>query len=1441
MGLQRWALLRVWVLLLPLAASSQQVSSQSRIVGPVDEGALVALRGNTHPLAQPQFDRGPAPPDLPMARMLLVLKRSPAQEAALEKLLDDQQDLNSPSYHQWLTPDQFGQQFGPSDQDIQTIAAWLRSHGFQVAAPSRGRTVIEFSGTAAQVQQAFHTEIHKFTVNGQDHWANVSDPQIPAALAPVVEGVASLHNFPKRPMYRLAKETFKPAGVGGANSSNSEFTIPASQCAISGNCYFVGPYDFATIYNVLPLWNATPPIDGTGQTIAILAESNISIGDVENFRSMFGLPANDPQVIVNGLNPGQVPDTETEADLDVEWSGAVAKGATIKLVVSAPTTSTAGVDLSAVYAIEKNVAPIISESFGECELFLGNAGNSFQNLIRQQAAAQGITFINSSGDEGSARCDPFSGSTPDPATHGLAVSGLASSPNGVAVGGTDFQNFGPNFSRVASPYWNLNNDANSASAKGYIPETTWNSNCTNNVFVILGAGASPEGSCNNPRLVKSVYTGGGGGGRSSCTVSDGINPSSCSSGYAKPSWQSAPGVPADGVRDIPDVSLFASSGFMDSSYIICQADQILPAYQPCSLSAPFGSFLAIGGTSASAPAFAGILALVNQFTNSSGLGNANYALYKMASSSVQTSHTCGATLSPSPQCIFYDVTSGTNEVPCATGSPNCDTSNDSDLFGVLSGYSAAAGYDLATGLGSVNAFNLAHNWMGPTTKSMTTLSMSSQNGTSPISITHGQNVNFDIAVAPSAATGVVSLEGSPTGSGTVPMASFTLENGVASGTTSALAGGSSYSVKAHYSGNGTYQPSDSGAVTVTVAPEPSKTIITLPIFDPNTGRETGNTPTSVVYGSPMLVRVDVGNSQASQTFPEQPVCAPLTCPTGSITLTDTVNGFTVSLPTPATGFVLNSGSFLEVNAVPPFGAALFDGGPHQLTANYPGDNSYLQSTGTYTFTVTPAPTQMTPPFLGRPSIPALVGNPIDIGVTVSATSSFPAQPPTGTITFYDGTALLGVGSLSTQNSGSPFNPAFSTGGISPTFTTSGVHQISASYGGDANFQPTNAPAASISILFGTSITASANPTTIGLGGSVNVTATVTSTGKTLPMTGTFQFLGLSSPVPGMPGTNGSGFQILTATVTMVPQNSGEIDVTYSGDTNYQSGYTVIFVNVGSPEFSVTVGSPNLTITAGQTATTQLTLTPTNNFGVTDPVTLSCSSIYLANVTCSFNPPSPLTLTSTKAVSTTLSITTLLPSSNLMTTLVFPHRPGWKKIWPPASWALALADALAILLLSLWSGKRYRRLAMSLGMACLLFLAVGCESSGGGNGGGGGRGGPTPTSVTLTTSSVKVPSGTTLTLTATVHSTNAVTGYVDFIDPAFAIPSAQVINSVATEQLGIGLVGTHTISARYRGDSNNQASQTSGTLNVVITGTGQLTVNASGIEWGPMSNINITVQ
>lgn len=284
----------------------------SRITRAIDPSHLTILRGNTNPLAQARFDRGAAPASLPMQRMLLVLKRSAQQEDTLDTLLQQQQNASLPDYHHWLTPQQFGQEFGPSDQDIQTITSWLQSQGFQIDQVSNGRTVIEFSGTAGEVQSAFHTTIHQYLVNGENHWANSSDPQIPTALTPVVAGINTLYNFPRVPLYHLAVRPHGPIGIGGIKPSSAEFTFPnpCSPSSIPVCNFAVGPYDFATIYNVLPLWNQSPAIDGTGETIAVVGESDINPQDFTDFRNYFGLPAGNLKVIVNGPDPGTVPGPE---------------------------------------------------------------------------------------------------------------------------------------------------------------------------------------------------------------------------------------------------------------------------------------------------------------------------------------------------------------------------------------------------------------------------------------------------------------------------------------------------------------------------------------------------------------------------------------------------------------------------------------------------------------------------------------------------------------------------------------------------------------------------------------------------------------------------------------------------------------------------------------------------------------------------------------------------------------------------------------------------------------------------------------------------------------------------------------------------------------------------------------------------------------------------
>ncbi|HVH70600.1 MAG TPA: Ig-like domain repeat protein [Candidatus Dormibacteraeota bacterium] len=1169
------------------------------------------------------------------------------------------------------------------------------------------------------------------------------------------------------------------------------------------------PYDFAAIYNVLPLWNGTPAIDGTGQTIAIANESNINVQDVRNFRTSFGLSANDPVVVLNGPDPGLVHGLETEADLDVEWSGGVAKGATIKLVVSQSTETSAGVDLSAEYVIDNNLAPILSESFGECELNLGTTGNQFYNNLWEQAAAQGISVFISTGDNGSAGCDFNSGQAPQPAHNGLQVSGLASTPYNIAVGGTDFNDF---FNPLT--YWNTINDPTTQqSAKGYIPETTWNDSCTNAILgdPRIGFSTNAETNCNNSRLTGFVDTIGGSGGKSSCTTPSGQTPASCAGGYAKPSWQIGAGVPLDGKRDIPDVSLFASNGFVGNSYAICESDV---AFGPCT-----ANFLGIGGTSASAPAFAGIMALVNQKTQSRQ-GNANVVLYKLATK--QTPSTCNSSTGPASTCIFNDVTSGTIAMPCAKGSPNCTTSNSNDQYGIFSGFDAGAGYDLATGLGSVNVQNLVNNWSSVTFLPSSTTLSASVNGTavSSISAAHGTPVAVNSNVSAGSGTtgtptGQVALMAAPNPtagnpSSSLGLAALTLSNGTASSAGLILPGGS-YNLTAHYQGDATFGSSDSTpGIPVSITAENSKTLISIPTFDPTTGHETGNAPTSIVYGSPYLARIDVGNAQATLSFPSKPICTPQSCPTGTISWTDSLNGAPAA-PLDGGTFGLNSEGFTEDQQIQ------LSGGSHLLSASYSGDNSYKASSSTYALTVTRAPMGFSAQVLGNPIVS---GTPFQVRANGAAQTQS-GVGPTGTVTIFDGSTQLGS-PVPVSGNGGRF-PGFS---VYPnvTIATGGMHTLSANYSGDSNYAPATVSTGSFLVLWQTTMAITPSATNINYGQSVSLTVSVTTSGKSPAMTGTFNVFGsftaIPSPVTPTLTTDASGNPMLTATITTTPQFSEYIQVSYSGDANFAgSNANSVFINVNIPDFSL----PNttITVTAGQSQSVTVNVTPASSTPST--VTFSSGTFSLpAGMSLSFN-PSTVNLNGAP-VPVNITVSTTGPSGG-PTAMVMQARNEVRPLKRETWWSGSLISGLVMLLLLGMPGRRRRYLAaLFAGTVCLVTLLLGCGGGSSGGVGASGGGGPVPTSISLTTSQSKVPAGSPFTLTATVTSTNALTGTVNIFEGhppngQGVVPPIQVVNgkasAVVTNPFG---AGTYEYWAQYTGDPNHLPSQTTTSVEEVLTGT-----------------------
>ncbi|HKS82021.1 MAG TPA: Ig-like domain repeat protein [Candidatus Acidoferrales bacterium] len=1181
----------------------------------VDESNLVVLHGNTHPLALPQYDRGAVSPDFALHRMLLVLKRSPAQEAALDQLLDQQQDNSSPSYHQWLTPQQFGQQFGPTDQDIQTITSWLASHGFQVANVSNGRVVIEFSGTAAQVAEAFHTTIHKYSVDGEQHIANSTDPQIPAALAPAIAGIRSLNNFAPTPMNHFAgkfqrdKNTGKLVPMGPLPYPQY---LAGTGCGfLGGPCEALGPYDLATIYNISPLWNQASAIDGTGVTIAVVGETDINPADWTAFWNMFGVttPKGTLNIVHAGADPGILQDGEEgEADIDTQWSSAVAKGATIDFVVSQSTETTFGTELSAEYIVDNNLAPVMSLSYGICELGLGTAGNAYYNAIWQQASAQGISVFLAAGDSGSATCDRGDVGT----QFGLAVSGYASTPYNVAVGGTDFNDL-----TTTASYWNpTNNSTNQSNAKSYIPEETWNGTCTNSETFSYFGQTTAEGNCNflyRNGVPAALIPAAGGGGASNCTNSNGQTPSSCSGGYAKPSWQTGPGVPSDGKRDLPDVSLFASNGFNNSFYLVCESDQ---TGGDCNL--PNGEWLGFGGTSVSSPAFAGIMALVIQKNGGERQGNPNYVFYKMAAG---TGNSCN-TNSPTTSCIFYDIPYGsTIAMACVTSSPNCSTSTGGDSFGVLSGFATAAGYDEATGLGTVNVANLVNNWS--TYAGQFKATKFSGFSLTPSPVTHGQAVTV-------AAT-VVSQTGSGTPTGTITLIAnagsanqqaaqqvFTLNSSgsLPSGTTTIfLPGGASESITAHYSGDSTYAPSDSSPFTVTVNPEPSKSSVQVETYNASTGQITNSNAANYVYGTPTILRANVGNSSGNPCTSND--LQQYGCPTGSVTLNDTFNPGTGNQNVVIAGspYVLNSEGYTEDQSL------FLLGGTHSIVASYSGDNSFLNSTGAGSsatpdaITVTPAPTTISLSIFG--SGQAL--NTFNFNAIVSSQVALPPSPPpnflpTQNVLFFDGTTPLN-GQITYSTTSSPFGQLTAT--ISALLPI-GNNTITAQFPGDSNYvaSGTSNPVTLDVQIPTTMIVSTSNPS-IQVGTTVTFTAQVTpSQTFSQPMTGTITFTDASGTMGTVNIANGQA-QLTTSSLN---DSDALITAFYSGDTNYAETYAEVGQTVFAINTTTAVTASSTSIQQGASVTFTATITPARSFnpGPTGSIVFAANGSTMGTVPVSNN-------------------------------------------------------------------------------------------------------------------------------------------------------------------------------------------------------------------------------
>jgi subtilase family serine protease len=671
----------------------------------IDDRQLVTLAGNTR--REARTAAGAAAADTTrFDHMQMLLRRSPFQEQAAETFVDGLSRPGSPSYHRWLTAAEFGKRFGATDTDIQKITTWLRGQGFVVNQVYPNRMMIDFSGTAGQVSRAFHTHIRRFESEGVMHVGNDSDPRIPVALAPAIEGIISLHDFHPR---------------------NARRPRPANTASCAGQtCYAVGPGDLATIYNFNPLFNAG--YAGQGQVVAVVESTNLyNNADWSTFRSAFGLTKYSsgrlqvvhPAPIGGGAcaNPGVTGD-DGEAALDTEWASAAAPAATIMLASCASSGATDGV-FTAIHNLVNASAPpaIISVSYALCEADNGAAENAAFNRIYEQAAAEGISVFVASGDSGAAGCSPG----PGEALSGIGINGWGDSRYNVSVGGTDFRD---KHDDTSTSFWTANTGAPWSTAKSYIPEIPWNDNCAS-VFIAQYYGGTnitygANGFCNNGTGGDFQTLSAGSGGPSRCysgaPAADGVVSGTCK-GYPKPSWQhGVAGIPADGVRDTPDVSFFASNGIWGHAYATCYTDPN-GGGGPCTGNPALWAGNG-GGTSYGAPIMAGIQALVNQHKGSAQ-GNAAPVLYAFGVQQFGTkgNPNCSANLGKriESDCVFHDVVAGDTDVYCG-GSSNCF--QPSGNFGVLStvntayrpAYKATVGYDLATGLGSVNAYNLVTQW-----------------------------------------------------------------------------------------------------------------------------------------------------------------------------------------------------------------------------------------------------------------------------------------------------------------------------------------------------------------------------------------------------------------------------------------------------------------------------------------------------------------------------------------------------------------------------------------------------------------------------------------------------------------------------------------------------------------------------------------------------------
>ena len=668
---------------------------------------VVRLKGNVRPEATSQNDLGPVDDGLSLEHVLLELQRPAERQAALDAWMAGLQDKSSANYHHWLTAEEFGARFGLPAEELEQVTDWLSANGLEVHGVYPNRLTVDFSATAGQMRTVFQTEMHGYLVDGVRHIANASDPAVPLALAPWIAGIVSLHDFRPRPQLRTR----------GRKTGAGTFTIGTGAAAE----YAVTAADVATIYNLTPLFKTG--YTGKGETIAVIEDSDVhSAADWTAFRAAFGLssyttgkleqvhPA--PATGANNCaDPGAVTGWDEEPALDAQYASAAAPGAAIEVAACKSTSVTSGVMLALKNLVNASGThpAVLSVSYGTCEAANGAAANAAIAADYEQAVAEGISVFAAAGDGGAAMCDEGAWA----ATHGIAVNAYASTAYNVAVGGTDFADTA---AHTNGSYWGKTNSTAGESAKSYIPEIPWDDSCASPLIAAFNGYKTMYGSagfCLADLLTDEDYqtTVAGAGGPSGCATGSAavrLEVSGSCKGTAKPAWQAVTGNPKDGVRDLPDVALFAGDGIWDHAYIFCDSNLNDEDGAPCK-AGEVADWSQGGGTSFAAPIMAGIQALVTQKWGRQGNPNAVY--YKLAaaqfgSTTLKTACLSSEGASSGSGCVFHDVTAGSSDVNCL-GLVDCylDVLSKSPLLYEPT-YAAAAGWDFATGLGSVNAYNL---------------------------------------------------------------------------------------------------------------------------------------------------------------------------------------------------------------------------------------------------------------------------------------------------------------------------------------------------------------------------------------------------------------------------------------------------------------------------------------------------------------------------------------------------------------------------------------------------------------------------------------------------------------------------------------------------------------------------------------------------------------